>query len=86
MKEAKSLSVTDISKLIGISFSTIYKVLKEHLGYILNRLVKATQRKKKQKILNKLTFDSKNLTADYVIFNFEQLNILNNLMRVRKLI
>ena len=40
LKEQKNLSVTDISKLTGVSTPTIYKVLKEHLGYISNRLVK----------------------------------------------
>ena len=40
MKEQKNLSVTDISKVTGVSTLTIYKVLKEHLGYISNRLVK----------------------------------------------
>ena len=41
LKERKNLSVTDISKLTGVSSPTIYKVLKEHLGYVSNRLVKA---------------------------------------------
>lgn len=41
LKESKNLSVTDISKLTGVSSPTIYKVLKEHLGYISNRLVKS---------------------------------------------
>ena len=40
LKETKNLSVTDISKLTGVSCPIIYKVLKEHLGYISNRLVK----------------------------------------------
>ena len=40
LKERKNLSVTDISKVTGVSTPTIYKVLKEHLGYISNRLVK----------------------------------------------
>ena len=39
-KETKDLSVGDISKLTGVSCPTIYKVLKEHLGYVPNRLVK----------------------------------------------
>jgi DNA invertase Pin-like site-specific DNA recombinase len=43
LKEKKNLSVTDISKLTGVSSPTIYKVLKEHLGYVSNRLVKATE-------------------------------------------
>ena len=40
LKESKNLSVTDISKLTGVSSPTVYKVLKEHLGYVSNRLVK----------------------------------------------
>ena len=40
LKESKNLSVVDISKLTGVSSPTIYKVLKEHLGYVSNRLVK----------------------------------------------
>ena len=40
LKERKNLSVTDISKLTGVSSPTVYKVLKEHLGYVSNRLVK----------------------------------------------
>ena len=49
LKETKNLSVTDISKLTGVSTPTIYKVLKEHLGYVSNRLVKATERKEETK-------------------------------------
>jgi DNA invertase Pin-like site-specific DNA recombinase len=40
LKENSNLSVTEISRVIGISRPTIYKVLKEHLGYVSNRLVK----------------------------------------------
>lgn len=40
LKQNKNLSVTEISRVTGISRPTIYKVLKEHLGYISNRLVK----------------------------------------------
>jgi DNA invertase Pin-like site-specific DNA recombinase len=40
LKKNKKLSVTEIARLIGISRPTIYKVLKEELGYISNRLVK----------------------------------------------
>ena len=40
LKEVKNLSVTDISKITGVSTPTIYKVLKEYLVYISNRLVK----------------------------------------------
>ena len=40
LRKSKKLSVTDISKLTGVSCPTIYKVLKEHLGYVSNRLVK----------------------------------------------
>jgi len=43
LKERKNLSVTDISKLTGVSTPTIYKVLKEHLGYVSNRLVKSEE-------------------------------------------
>lgn len=46
LKEKKNLSVTEIAKVIGISRPTIYKVLKNELGYVSNRLVKATERKK----------------------------------------
>lgn len=49
LKESKNLSVTDISKLTGVSCPTIYKVLKEHLGYVSNRLVKATEIKEEIK-------------------------------------
>ena len=49
LKESKNLSVTDISKLTGVSCPTIYKVLKEHLGYVSNRLVKATEIKEETK-------------------------------------
>ena len=34
------VSVTEIARITGKSRSTIYKVLKEHLGYVSNRLVK----------------------------------------------
>jgi predicted DNA-binding transcriptional regulator AlpA len=44
LKERKNLSVTDISKLTGVSTPTIYKVLKEHLGYVSNQLVKPEER------------------------------------------
>ena len=40
LKENSNLSVIEISRVIGISRPTIYKVLKEHLGYRSNRLVK----------------------------------------------
>jgi predicted transcriptional regulator len=39
LKEKKNLSITDISKLNEVSCPTVYKVLKEHLGYVSNRLV-----------------------------------------------
>jgi DNA invertase Pin-like site-specific DNA recombinase len=44
LKEQKNLSVTDISKVTGVSTPTIYKVLKEELGYVSNRLVKQEQK------------------------------------------
>jgi DNA invertase Pin-like site-specific DNA recombinase len=40
LKQQKMLSVTQIIKITGRSRNTIYKVLKEHLGYVSNRLVK----------------------------------------------
>ena len=43
LKEEKNLSVIDISKVTGVSTLTIYKVLKEYLGYVSNRLVKAPE-------------------------------------------
>ena len=39
LKEKKKLSVTEIGRVIGISVH-IYKVLKNELGYVSNRLVK----------------------------------------------
>ena len=48
LKEVKELSVTDISKLTGVSCPTIYKILKEHLGYLPNRLIKSTVLKFKE--------------------------------------
>ena len=43
LKQQKMLSVTQIVKITGRSRNTIYKVLKEHLDYVPNRLVKATE-------------------------------------------
>lgn len=43
LKEDSNLSVTEISRIIGISRPTIYKIFKEHLGYVSNRLVKAEE-------------------------------------------
>jgi putative DNA-invertase from lambdoid prophage Rac len=40
LKENKNLSVTEIARLIGVSRPTIYKVLKNELGYVSNRLLK----------------------------------------------
>ena len=40
LKENKNLSVSEIARVVGISRPTIYKVLKKHLGYVSNRLVK----------------------------------------------
>nr|UQS76326.1 putative serine recombinase [Haslea ostrearia] len=39
LKQQKMLSVTQIVKITGKSRNTIYKVLKDHLGYVSNRLV-----------------------------------------------
>jgi DNA invertase Pin-like site-specific DNA recombinase len=44
LKETKNLSVTEIARVIEISRPTIYKVLKNELGYILNRLVKPEEK------------------------------------------
>lgn len=43
LKETKNLFITDISKLTGVSFPTIYKVLKKHLDYVLNQLIKVEE-------------------------------------------
>jgi DNA invertase Pin-like site-specific DNA recombinase len=40
LKEKKNLSVTEIAKVVEISRPTVYKVLKNELGYVSNRLVK----------------------------------------------
>ena len=40
LKQQKMLSVTQIIKITGRSRNTIYKVLKNHLRYVSNRLVK----------------------------------------------
>jgi DNA invertase Pin-like site-specific DNA recombinase len=40
LKQEKMLSVSQIVKITGRSRNTIYKVLKNHLGYLSNRLVK----------------------------------------------
>lgn len=45
LKQIKMLSISQIVKITGKSRNTIYKVLKEHLGYVSNRLVKATETK-----------------------------------------
>jgi DNA invertase Pin-like site-specific DNA recombinase len=41
-KEVKELSIINISKLTGVSCPTIYKILKQSLGYKSNRLIKST--------------------------------------------
>jgi DNA invertase Pin-like site-specific DNA recombinase len=40
LKQQKMFSVTQIVKITGRSRNTIYKVLKEELGYVSNRLIK----------------------------------------------
>ena len=40
LKETKNLSITQIAKVTGKGRNTIYKVLKNELGYVSNRLVK----------------------------------------------
>ena len=39
LKQQKMLSVTQIVNITGKSRNTIYKVLKDHLGYVPNRLI-----------------------------------------------
>ena len=39
LKRQKMLSVTQIVKIMRRSRNTIYKVLKEHLGYVTNQLI-----------------------------------------------
>ena len=45
LKESKNLSIKEIAKVTGKGRNTIYKVLKEHLGYVSNRLVKQEDKK-----------------------------------------
>lgn len=45
LKQQKMLSVTQIVKITGRSRNTIYKVLKDHLGYVSNRLVQTEDNK-----------------------------------------
>jgi len=44
IKETKNLSVNQIGKILGISRPTIYRIFKDYLGYISNRLVKSFQK------------------------------------------
>ena len=48
LKEDKGLSVIDISKLTGVSCPTVYKVLKQNLGYVSNRLIKQPETNDKE--------------------------------------
>jgi len=48
LKQQKMLSVTHLVKITGRSRNTIYKVLKEHLGYVSNRLIKPEETKDAQ--------------------------------------
>ena len=41
LKENKKMSVTEIAQLTGKSRPTVYKILKQELGYVSNRLVKS---------------------------------------------
>lgn len=41
--KARNLTILEIAKLLGVSRPTIYKVLKNKLGYVSNRLVKPDQ-------------------------------------------
>ena len=50
LKENRKLSVTEIAKLTGKSRTTVYKILKQELGYVpYNRLVKQTNDQNDQK-------------------------------------
>lgn len=40
LKEEKGLSITNIARITGRSRSTIYKVLKNHLEYVSNKLIR----------------------------------------------
>lgn len=40
LKDNLKVPVTEIARITGKSRSTIYKVLKEELGYVSNRLIK----------------------------------------------
>ena len=46
LKENKKLSVTEIAQLTGKSRPTVYKILKQELGYVSNRLVKSVNQEK----------------------------------------
>ena len=48
LKEDKNLPVIDISKLTGVSCPTVYKVLKQNLGYVSNRLIKQPETNDKE--------------------------------------
>jgi DNA invertase Pin-like site-specific DNA recombinase len=66
LKEVEELAVTDISKLTGVSCPTIYKVLKEHLGYVSNRLIKPTALKtEKIKIKGRSTLKKCSIEQGY---------------------
>ena len=43
LKQNKMLSISQIVKITGRSRNTIYKVLKEHLGYVPNKLITSDQ-------------------------------------------
>jgi hypothetical protein len=48
LKKQKILFVTQIVKITGKTQNIVLKVLKDHSRYVLNRLVKATERKKER--------------------------------------
>lgn len=50
LKQQKMLSVTQIVKITGRSRNTIYKVLKEHLGYVSNQLVQPEETNEQKRI------------------------------------
>ena len=50
LKETRNFSVTEIARLIGVSRPTIYKLLKEELGYIpANKLIKNWNEEEEEK-------------------------------------
>ena len=79
LKESNNLSVTEIARLTGKSRATIYKVLKEHLGFVSNRLVKQIGRKQMNQ--NNLSFESESFQIHYLTINLQ----FDNLKRIKNI-